>query len=130
MYKVYFILIPLLLNSCKERSKIDYHQLKVSASAYNSVAWQTKAINPNIAAWGDTLKSGMKAIAVSRDLIDSGLVHNTKVLIEGFQDTFLVKDKMHHRWQKKIDIYMGEDIAKAKKWGNKKVVIRWAKTPY
>jgi 3D (Asp-Asp-Asp) domain-containing protein len=76
-------------------------------------------------AWGDTLKPGMKAIAVSRDLIDLGLVHNTDVTIEGFQGKYKVLDKMNKKWEMKIDIYMGTDIKAAKKWGKKRVKISW-----
>lgn len=126
MSNLFFPFLIFLLLSCREETEKTYKELEVTASAYNSVAWQTKANNPSIAAWGDTLKPEMKAIAVSRDLIDSGLVHNTKVIIEGFQDTFLVKDKMNRRWRKKIDIYMGLDITKARDWGKKEVTIRWA----
>jgi len=45
------------------------------------------------------------------------------VLVEGFEgDTFLVKDKMHFRHRRKIDIYMGEDVNEAKEFGFQK---RW-----
>jgi 3D (Asp-Asp-Asp) domain-containing protein len=97
--------------------------LTVTATAYNSVEAQTKQGNPSIAAWGDTLKPGMKAIAVSRDLIDSGLTHNTEVKIEGFEGTYLVKDKMNKRWTNKIDIYMGLNEEKARNWGKQQVNI-------
>ncbi|MTI21039.1 hypothetical protein E1176_08405 [Fulvivirga sp. RKSG066] len=97
--------------------------LTVTASAYNSVASQTTASNPMIAAWGDTLNPGMKAIAVSRDLIPMGIDHNTTVRIEGLEGTYLVKDKMNARWTRKIDIYMGEDIDAARNWGVKEVVL-------
>ncbi len=100
--------------------------LEVTATAYNSLPEQTRLGSSGaIAAWGDTLKPGMKCIAVSRDLIDSGLSHNTRVRIEGLQGTFLVKDKMNRRWTKKIDIYMGKDSEKAKNWGKKQVTIHW-----
>ncbi len=36
---------------------------------------------------------------------------------------YFVKDKMHHRWKNKIDIYMGEDVKKTRKWGRKKIKI-------
>lgn len=116
------ILLVLFVVAC---SKPERKKLKVTATAYNSVNWQTKAGNPALAAWGDTLKPGMKAIAVSRDLIDSGLVHNTEVKIKGLDGTYLVKDKMNRRWRLKIDIYMGEDVGKAREWGKKKVEISW-----
>lgn len=99
---------------------------QVTASAYNSVFWQTDSINPSVAAWGDTLKPGMKSIAVSRDLIKLGLTHNTMVKIDTFPDTFYVKDKMHWRWRNRIDIYMGKDIQKAREWGRKKLMICYA----
>lgn len=99
---------------------------EVTASAYNSIPEQTRPGSSGaVAAWGDTLKPGMKCIAVSRDLIDSGLTHNTPVRIEGLDGTFKVKDKMNKRWKKKIDIYMGKDSEKAKNWGKKKVTIYW-----
>ncbi|HZJ35505.1 MAG TPA: hypothetical protein VFD29_02665, partial [Gillisia sp.] len=58
-----------------------WDSLTVSASAYNSVKSQTGAGNPKITAWGDTLKPGIKVIAVSRDLIKKGLDYNTPVRI-------------------------------------------------
>lgn len=100
-----------------------WDSLEVTASAYNSLSWQTTGGNPNITAWGDTLKTGLKAIAVSRDLIERGLDYNTPVKIEGFEGVFLVKDKMHYRWKNKIDIYMDEDVEKARQFGRKKLMI-------
>ena len=100
--------------------------LKVTASAYTSSNRETDS-TPTLAAWGDTLKPGMKSIAVSRDLIKMGLTHNQKVRIEGLKGTYRVLDKMNKRWKKKIDIYMGNDTKKAKEWGKRKVVIYWTK---
>ncbi|MHC4269441.1 MAG: 3D domain-containing protein [Planctomycetota bacterium] len=98
--------------------------VEVIATAFNSVSNQTNK-NPTIMAWGDTLKPGMKAIAVSRDLIDLGLVYNTNVAIEGLQGKYKVLDKMNKKWKMKIDIYMGTDIKAAKEWGKKRVKISW-----
>ena len=100
------------------------HTLTVTASAYNSLKAQTRG-NPFIGAWGDRLKPGMKVIAVSRDLIKMGLKHNTKVKIDGLPGSYLVQDKMGKRWSRKIDIYMGADLKAARKWGKRKVTIRW-----
>ncbi len=100
------------------------HILKVDATAYNSVPDQTQG-NPTITAWGDKLVPGMKAIAVSRDLIPMGLTHGVKVKIEGLPGTYTVMDKLHKRWRRRIDIYMGNDVAAAKKWGKRQVTIRW-----
>ena len=105
--------------------KVKTQSLEVTASAYNSVTSQTKKGNPALTAWGDTLKPGMKAIAVSRDLIPLGLTHGTQVRIEGLDDIYTVLDKMNKRWTKKIDIYMGTDIKAAREWGAQKVTITW-----
>jgi len=102
-----------------------YKQLRVTATAYTSHVGQTDS-TPNIAAWGDRLKPGMKAIAVSRDLLNVyGLKHKQKVRIKGLQGEYVVLDKMNKRWSKKIDIYMGMDKQKAFKWGRRKVEIYW-----
>lgn len=100
--------------------------LRVTASAYTSSAGETDS-TPTLAAWGDTLKPGMKSIAVSRDLIAMGLTHNQVVRIEGFTGTYRVLDKMNKRWKKKIDIYMGNNVKKARQWGKQEVVIYWTK---
>lgn len=102
--------------------------MEVTATAYNSLAVQTHRDHPTLTAWGDTLREGMKVIAVSRDLIDSGLTHNSEVRIEGFPGIYIVKDKMNMRWRKRIDIYMGLDADTARSWGKRKVNISW-KTP-
>lgn len=108
------------------KPKYEWYGHEVTASAYNSVFWQTDSISPAVAAWGDTLKPRMKSIAVSRDLIKMGLTHNTMVKIDTFPDTFLVKDKMHWRWKNRIDIYMGKNIKKAREWGKKELTICYA----
>ena len=94
----------------------EWESLSVAASAYNSLPSQT-ANNPAIAAWGDRLKPGMNAIAVSRDLIKKGLTHGTKVRIKGLPGVYIVRDKMAARWKNKIDIYMGKDVEAALDWG-------------
>ena len=111
--------------SCKKErfeDKFQWHPLKVTASAYNSTVSQTDR-NPYITAYGDSLKPGLNYIAVSKDLIKKGLIHNTPVKIEGFDSIYFVKDRMHSRWRNKIDIYMGNDVIAARKWGRKKVKI-------
>ena len=98
--------------------------LEVSASAYNSVASQTEG-QPNLGAWGDELKPGMKAIAVSPDLIELGLGHGTEVSIEGLSGRYKVLDRTAARFTNHIDIYMGTDVDAAKEWGVKDVTITW-----
>lgn len=110
--------------SCRPSDPYEWKELNVKATAYNSTRAQTFG-NPNIAAWGDTLVPGMKSIAVSRDLIKMGLIHNTPVKIDGLEGIFLVKDKMHRRKRMQIDIYMGKDIRKAKEWGVRRLKIKF-----
>jgi len=117
------------LLKAKSRNKtaaIKYNKrLDVIATAYTSHVNQTDS-TPNIAAWGDRLKPGMKVIAVSRDLLNVyGLKHKQKVRIKGLKGEYLVLDKMNKRWRKKIDIYMGMDKKKAFRWGKRKVEILW-----
>lgn len=120
-----FFMLCLVL-SCKLGTEDGYtwNDLKVTATAYNSLAYQTSS-DPHITAWGDSLIPGKKYIAVSRDLIKLGLTHDTPVIIEGFEGIYWVKDKMHYRWRNRIDIYMGVDVKKAKEWGRRKVNIKY-----
>lgn len=98
--------------------------LVVQASAYNSLPGQTEG-DPSLGAWGDALRPGMKVIAVSRDLLEEGLVRGTRVRIEGVPGEWRVLDKMARRWERKIDLYMGEDVEAARAWGVRRVRIRW-----
>ena len=128
-FKQFVVVLVLVLASCKEKevlieSPYIWKSIDVTATAYNSVPSQTQG-NPIIAAWGDSLKLEIPSIAVSRDLLALGITHNTPVKIEGFDSIFLVKDKMNKRWRNRIDIYMGKDIKKAKKWGRKKICIEY-----
>lgn len=99
-------------------------QLVVTATAYNSVASQT-AGDPHVGAWGDRLEPGMRAIAVSRDLLEKGLTRGVEVEIESLPGTWTVRDKLARRWERRIDIYMGKDVEAAREWGRREVRIRW-----
>lgn len=120
--RFYFIFLSLLfvINGCGKNER----SLEVDATAFNSTKGQTDK-NPNLAAWGDKLKNGVKSIAVSRDLLKLGLTHDVDVRIDGLPGTYKVLDKMNKKWKKRIDIYMGTDTKAAKKWGKRKVVIHW-----
>lgn len=97
--------------------------LRVTASAYNSVRAQTNH-QPNLTAWGVRLKPGMKAVAISRDLLQKGFKKGTRIKIQGLTGEYIVLDKMHRRWRNKIDIYMGNDVKAARKWGKRTVTIQ------
>jgi len=96
----------------------------VKASAYNSTKAQTLG-DPSIGAWGDKLVPGMKAIAISRDLIKLGISRNTPFKIEGFPGYYLVKDKMSARYKNKIDLYMGVNIQKAREFGVQNLKVQY-----
>lgn len=126
LYLAFAINCCLVLNfNAYDSGNKDDHSvtIEVTATAYNTTEFQTKKGNDGIAAWGDTLVPGEKAIAVSRDLIIRGLTHNKVVKIEGLEGEYMVKDKMNKRYTKSIDIYMGQDVKAAKAWGRQKVKI-------
>ena len=125
IYPLSFLLF-LLIASCGEKEEKDYIWIskKVKVSAYNSTVTQTDGL-PTLAAWSDTLVPGMKSVAVSRDLIGIGLDRNTQVKIEGLDGIYLVKDKMGSRWKNRIDVYMGNDVEKARQWGVQELEIQF-----
>jgi len=130
LYNLLLISIILLLCGCtdnKNKSKDTEVIMTVTATAYNSVEHQTKKGNVGLAAWGDILEPGERAIAVSRDLIKKGIDYNEEVEIEGLKGIYIVKDKMNKRWKNKIDIYMGLDEKAARQWGNQVVDIQFNK---
>lgn len=123
-YCILFVLCILTFSCKKNEIEYEWKTLEVTATAYNSLAYQTNS-NPHITAFGDSLIPGKKYIAISRDLFALGFKHNTPIIIEGMDSVFLVKDKMHKRWKKRIDIYMGTNVKAAKNWGRKKIIIAY-----
>lgn len=122
---VFIIILCSIVFNCKEDGPVyEWKTKEVTASAFNSLAYQTSS-NPSITAFGDSLKPGIKCIAVSRNLLNEGFEHNTQVKIEGLEGIYLVKDKMNKRYRDKIDIYMGVDVKAARKWGRKKLTISY-----
>lgn len=111
--------------AAKQETKKYKNSLRVTATAYTSHRAQTDS-TPNIAAWNDRLRPGMKVIAVSRDLLKKyGLKRNSVVKIKGLPGTYRVLDKMNKRYTKRIDLYMGLDRRKALQWGKRRVTIYW-----
>lgn len=105
-----------------------WNKEKVTATTYTLAEDETKQGNVGLAAWGDHLERGDKAVAVSRDLVKQGLGHNARVRIEGVDGTFTVLDKMNRRWRKKIDILFSSK-KKAREFGKQTVSIRWRPAP-
>ncbi len=127
--RVFFWFVLFIFMGCEDKTldtKYDWIPLNVTATAYNSLPYQTSYEHPAITAWGDSIKPGQKWVAVSRDLIKKGLDYNTMVKIDTFEGIYIVKDKMNQKWKNRIDIYMGEDVKKAKEWGRRKITIKYA----
>jgi len=122
-YAKLILVISILINPAWGCAK-DENTLKVTATAYNSLPAQTQG-DPTLTAWGQKLVPGMKAVAVSRDLLSMGLTRGVKVKIEGLSGTYIVLDKLNKRWKRRIDIYMGTDEKAARQWGKREVTIRW-----
>ena len=97
--------------------------LEVDVTAYNATVAQTDD-DPWVAAWGDRLRPGMRAIAVSRDLLALGIDHGAHVEIDGLPGKYVVLDKTHRRWTRRVDLFMGKDVRKALDWGKRKMRIR------
>ena len=94
----------------------------VTATVYNAVESQTNS-EPLVTASGFVIdkEEFPNIIAVSRDLEDRFPLGST-VRISGtsFDGIYVVEDRMHRRWRKKIDILVPDSI-KLGKW--RKVVI-------
>ncbi|QGY41999.1 hypothetical protein GM415_06080 [Pseudodesulfovibrio cashew] len=101
-----------------------WNSLEVTVTAYNSTPGQTSG-NPFVAAWGDRLKPGMECVAVSRDLIPLGLGHRAEVYVDGIGGPYPVLDKMNRRFKKRIDLYFGVNVKKARKFGERSTTIYW-----
>lgn len=99
-------------------------ELLVTAHAYNSVPEQTDA-RPRETASGAHLRPGMRAIAVSEDLLSMGLDYGTRVSIESLDGEWVVLDRMGDGHQRSIDVYMGGDREAAERFGKRRVRLRW-----
>jgi 3D (Asp-Asp-Asp) domain-containing protein len=100
-------------------------ELEVEAHAYNSLPEQTDG-DPALTASGARLRPGMRAIAVSEDLLAMGLGYGTRVTIEGLPGEWTVLDRMGPRHRRAIDVYLGEDREQALRFGERRVRIRWS----
>jgi 3D (Asp-Asp-Asp) domain-containing protein len=100
------------------------HELEVTATAYNSLPAQGQG-DPALTASGRRLRPGMRALAVSPDLLEAGLDYGTHVSVEGLPGDWVVLDRMAPRWRRRIDVYMGEDRERALDFGERRVRIRW-----
>lgn len=118
------VTLLLAISACEPAKE----SLQVTATAYNSLPSQTQG-DPEIGAWGDRLDPNIQTIAVSRDLLELGLTHNTEVEIDGMDGSWLVRDKLNKRFTMRIDIYMDKDVEAAREFGKQTLTIRWQPKP-
>jgi 3D (Asp-Asp-Asp) domain-containing protein len=108
------------------KAQANERSLTVTVTAFNSTKAQTDA-RPRLGAWGDKLDDpGIRAVAVSPDLIAKGLGHKTRIRIEGLEGEYVVLDRTAAKWKNRVDIFMGRDVAAAKRFGKKRVKISWS----
>lgn len=117
------VLVAVVVAGVLDREEPGGGILLVTATAYNSTPGQTDS-DSVLTAYGVTLRPGLKAIAVSRDLARRGLPPGTRVVIQGLPGEWVVADKMARRWKRRIDVYMGDDRRAARDWGRRRVRIR------
>lgn len=98
-------------------------ELVVTAHAYTSSVAETDA-TPALSASGAQLRPGMRAIAVSPDLLARGLAYGTKVEVEDL-GVWVVLDRMGDAHRRSIDLYMGDDREAALRFGKRRLRIRW-----
>lgn len=98
-------------------------ELVVTAHAYTSSVAETDA-TPTLSASGTELRPGMRAIAVSQDLLAMGLAYGTKVEVEDLGE-WVVLDRMGDAHRRSIDLYLGDDRVAALTFGKRRVRIRW-----
>jgi 3D (Asp-Asp-Asp) domain-containing protein len=101
--------------------------LRVKALAYTGCSAKKTKHAPRAVrgAWGDSLTSEVKAVAVSPDLLEMGLDRGDTIRIEGLPGEYKVLDIMHGRHAKAIDIYYGDDQCGAMEWGSRSLTITW-----
>jgi 3D (Asp-Asp-Asp) domain-containing protein len=96
----------------------------VTATAYTSHPEQTDG-DPFLAASGERLEPGMRALAVSEDLYRAGLDFGTRVRVEGMPGEWVVLDRMPSGRARSIDLYFGLDEQAAQRFGKQRVRIDW-----
>lgn len=91
---------------------------KVTVTAYTKYESCSKKKNPDcLTASGEPVAVGHAAM--SRDLERKGLRFGDRIHLIGY-GSFIIQDRTHERWTKRIDIYM-ESYRDALKFGKKKM---------
>lgn len=117
-----------LTPSSKSYTKIPKFKLKVTATAYTSLAHLTDSTPFLTASMTRTrveYRNGVQwhVVAVSRDLL-MVFPYGSKVLLRCPNRLIygLVEDTMHVRWRRRVDIWF-PDLSQALRWGKKECVL-------
>ena len=76
-------------------------------------------------AWGDELHPGLKAVAVSEELIAGGLGHRSEVRVEGLPGSYTVLDRLGPETEVDLSVYVGVETRASRAWGPRRVRIYW-----
>ncbi|MCE2390022.1 MAG: hypothetical protein J4G09_00890 [Proteobacteria bacterium] len=76
-------------------------------------------------AWGDQLHPGLKAVAVSEELISRGLGHRSEVRVEGLPGSYTVLDRLGPEAKVDLSVYVGVETRASRAWGPRRVRIYW-----
>lgn len=103
-----------------------YDTINVTVTTYSPTIAQCDS-NPTLTASGYkiTSKYNENVVAISRDLMNWNLNFNDTIEIKGtgYDGKYIVKDLMHSRWNKRVDIcipHYGQDDM----WKNCKIIIK------
>jgi hypothetical protein len=113
-------LLALLLAACRphgETASVDVGAFAIELRAPDAGPWR--------GSWGDELVPGMKALAVSPDLVERGLVRGTRVRIEGLPPSFQVRHRLPEGTHERVEIFMGTDAESAHRWHERRARIWW-----
>jgi hypothetical protein len=111
-----------LLPGCSGRGEV----ASVVVGAF-AVELRRPEAGPWRGSWGDELRPGMKAVAVSPDLVQRGLERGTRVRIEGMPSAYRVRHQLSAATHERVEIFMGTDAAAAQRWHERRARIWWAK---
>lgn len=113
-------LLGLALAACSPRGEV----ATVTVGAF-SIGLRGPDDEPIRGKWGDELKPGIKALAVSPDLVARGLSRGTRVRIEGMPSSYRVRDQLADGTRERVEIFMGTDAASVERFGEHRMQIWW-----
>jgi hypothetical protein len=112
--------LALLLAACVPRGET----ASADVGAF-AIELREPGAEPRRGSWGDELKPGMKALAVSPDLVQRGLGRGTRVRIEGLPSSYRVRHQLGAETLERVEIFMGTDSEAARRWHERRARIWW-----